>query len=81
MWTCGIDIATQHDTPATHSSACKVEGEKPSGRSESVLVDAAGAALTAAVTGAVTGATESGRRRNASASGSIASRQNTPVPM
>ena len=34
MWTCGIDIATQHATPATHSSACSAAGEKPSGRSD-----------------------------------------------
>ena len=29
MCTCGIDIATQQDTPATHSSVCSVPGDRP----------------------------------------------------
>ena len=34
MCTCGMDIATQQATPATHSRPCSAAGEKPSGRSE-----------------------------------------------
>jgi hypothetical protein len=32
MWTCGIDIATQQATPATHKIACNAFGEIPSAR-------------------------------------------------
>ena len=34
MCTCGIDIATQHATPASASSACKPFGDRPSGLSD-----------------------------------------------
>ncbi|MCY1365981.1 hypothetical protein D9M69_528570 [compost metagenome] len=76
MCTCGIDIATQHDTPATHSRACSVPGERPSGRSPWA---AAGwwMPLTAGSGPGCAG----GRRRSTSASGNITSRQNTPMPM
>ena len=30
MWTCGIDIATQHATPAMRSSVCSAAGDRPS---------------------------------------------------
>ena len=33
MCTCGIDIATQQATPATHSSAAQRRGDRPNGRS------------------------------------------------
>ena len=29
MWTCGIDIATQHDSPAIVRRICTVRGESP----------------------------------------------------
>ena len=70
MCTCGIDMATQHATPATQSRNCNAPGEKPSGRSDPACAGAAGAA-----------ASTGGRRRNTSASGNIVSRQNTPMPM
>lgn len=34
---CGIDTATQHDTPATRSSTCSVPGGSPSGRASGRL--------------------------------------------
>ena len=78
MCTCGIDIATQHATPATHSSACSAPGDRPSGRD----VSRAGAVDTALAPAADRRpATIGGRRRNTSASGSIVSTQNTPMPM
>ena len=32
MWTCGIDIATQQDSPAMVSSTCSARGDSPSER-------------------------------------------------
>ena len=32
MCTCGIDIATQQATPATHSSVCAAPSDRPNGR-------------------------------------------------
>ena len=78
MWTCGMDIATQHETPATHSSACTVTGLMPMGRSEAgrrATRDATAASGTAACAAWI-----GGRRRNTSASGRIDSTQNTPMP-
>ncbi len=71
MCTCGIDIATQQATPATHSSACSAFGaqpERPRGAG-----DAAGGA-DAAAGGMARGGRR--RRRSTSASGSIVARQN-----
>ena len=72
IWTCGIDIATQHDTPATHSSACRCPGAGPSAASEPWTTPLA-AACSAACSG--------GRRRSTSASGTIDAMQNTPMPI
>ena len=72
MWTCGIDMATQHETPATHSSTCTVAGFMPMGRSSAATCPPARTAAGAGWIG--------GRRRNTSASGSMDTTQNTPMP-
>ena len=66
MCTCGIDMATQQATPATHSSSCSDKGLMPSGRSDGGA--AAAAAGTAALgddagPGTGTGIRAGGRRR------------------
>jgi hypothetical protein len=71
MCTWGIDMATQHETPAMHSRAWSELGENPSGRSAS-----RGAFLAGAAAAAMAG----GFPFSASASSGIATRQNTPVP-
>jgi hypothetical protein len=63
MCTCGIDIATQQATPATHSSACAWFIEKPKGRSEG-CADAPPRVTPATAAG--------GRARSASASTGMA---------
>ena len=73
MCTCGIDMATQQATPATHSSASSDVGrqaERPLRRQP-----AAPARPTP------TGASGGGRRRSTSASGTMLAMQNTPMPM
>ena len=69
MCTCGIDIATQQATPATHSSTMRVFGDRPS--------DAG------VPRGAVAGDRIACRRPDGAApraSGSIVTAQNTPMP-
>jgi hypothetical protein len=46
MCTCGIDIATQHASPATHSSACAALSESPNGRFDVCVGSAAPIAPT-----------------------------------
>ena len=48
MCTCGIDIATQQATPATHSSHCACAVERPKGRSGGQMVARGAAAAPAA---------------------------------
>jgi len=72
MCTWGIDIATQHATPAVQSSRSSAPPGMPSGRGEVV-------APPETATGAATG-WAGGRRRSESASGSMLARQNTPMP-
>ncbi len=76
MCTCGIDMATQQATPATHSSACAVAGLRPIGR---LVPEAAAAAASGECAGAAT--STGGRGRRNQASGRMAARQNTPMPM
>ncbi len=59
MCTCGMAMATQQATPATHSSHCACAGGRPKGRSVGTARPAAAAA---------TGATAGGRWRMYSAS-------------
>ena len=69
MCTCGIDIATQHATPATMSSACAAPGERPKGRSVPVPgAKGAGAAASG------------GRRCRKKRERVIATAQKTPMP-
>ena len=68
MCTCGIDIATQHATPAMHSSVCSAAGDSPSGRS------ARGCLRRRAARRRASG----GRRRSTSASGSIVDQAEQP---
>ena len=71
MCTCGIDIATQQATPAMHSSdlqRCRRE------RHSGLPARAAGVPAPAPCSAG-------GRRRSISASGSIVTTQNTPMPM
>jgi hypothetical protein len=75
MCTCGMDIATQHATPDTHSSPCSWLGETPSGRSR--FDDAPRAPAPAGASPEIAG----GFRRRASANNGIASKQIRPVPM
>ena len=52
MCTCGIDIATQHDTPAMHSNSCSAAGDMPKGRSEaSAAADVAAVGASTACAG------------------------------
>jgi hypothetical protein len=74
MCTCGIDIATQHPTPASMSKACKPFGDRPSAAKRGAR-RAASAVAAAAPPG-----DEGGGRRSTKASGSIVARQNTPTP-
>ena len=70
MWTCGIDIATQQATPATHKIACSALGDRP-------------AAVCAAACEASTAGPPSlgARRRSIGTNGSIASAHTTPTAM
>ena len=67
-------MATQQDTPAMQSSVCTVPADKPSTRGEPAPTNtAAGADASCGCSG--------GRRRKTSASGRIARKQNTPMPI
>ncbi len=70
MCTCGIDIATQHATPATQSDHCATAGESPNGRDE------------AASTGVriVLALTAGGRRRISNASAVSVTKENNAMP-
>ena len=70
MCTCGIDIATQHATPATHSSTCAWSGVSPNG-----LPDGAVAPDFVALNEA-----SGGRRRMNSASAVMVTNQKIPNP-
>src|SRR6267143_1781870 len=70
MWTCGMDMATQHARPATERSASKAFGVRPNGRSGRFAV-----APELAWPG------KGGRLRSSNASGSIVARQNAPSPI
>ncbi|MNV93402.1 hypothetical protein D3C71_1880890 [compost metagenome] len=48
MCTCGIAMATQHATPATHSSNCACTGPRPNGRLRSTAEGTEGAGAAAA---------------------------------
>src|SRR5207245_9614399 len=69
MWTCGMDMATQHASPATERSASKAFGVRPNGRSGRF-----------AVVPEVAWPGKGGRFLSSNASGSIVARQNTPRP-
>ena len=71
MCTSGIDIATQHDNPATHSNASARPGDSPNGRSDDDVADP-----PAAVADAKAG----GRPRMNSASTLMLITLNTPIP-
>ena len=82
MCTCGIDMATQQATPATHSSACSAAGEKPSGRSDTEAATGAPEACGGTSdAGVMDRAADGGRGRSTNASGSIATRQKMPTPV
>ena len=68
MWTCGIAIATQQATPATHNIACSALGERP-------------AAVCAAALKASAAAPPSlgARRRTIGTNGSMASAHTAPT--
>src|SRR3989475_9889442 len=70
MWTCGMDMATQHASPATERSASKAFGVRPNGRSGRF-----------AMAPEVARPGKGGRFLSSNASGSIVARQNTPNPM
>ena len=74
MCTWGMDIATQQETPATHSSACTMPGAMPIGRSPACACPGVAAA-------AGTRTCSGGRGRSTRASGSITATQNTPMPI
>jgi hypothetical protein len=67
MWTCGIDMATQHDSPATVSRTCRARGDRPK---------EAGGPTAVTVPAAAPG----GRARSARVRGSIVTTQMTPTP-
>ena len=75
MCTCGMDMATQQATPATHSSVCRAPGESPSVLTEPAARAGAAAAPDADCAGS------GGRGRRIRARGSIAARQNKPIPI
>ena len=70
MCTCGIDMATQHARPATHSSAVMAFGEMPSDPRAAV---AAAPIWSRAWT--------DGLRRSVSTKGTIVTTQKTPTIM
>ncbi len=74
MCTCGIDIATQQATPATHSSAWAWFRLRPNGR-----VD--GTAALARRAGAAAATAAGGRCRISEASSGIVTAQKRPRPM
>ena len=69
MWTCGIDMATQHPIPATMRRACRRPGETR-----------ARPAPTAAVAAGAGPWPTGERRRSVRVSGSMVRAQNTPTP-
>ncbi len=68
MCTCGIDMATQQDTPAMHRRTCSAAGDKPTA-----------ARASEAAAAAIAGSSATTRRLNASASGAMAPRQAMPI--
>ena len=73
MCTWGMDIATQHETPASDSNASSTFGESPSGRAEVVSRRVPTPVGDMSMAG--------GCRRSTSASGTMDAKQNTPMPM
>ena len=69
MWTCGIDIATQQPTLATHNSAISAFGETPRALAPPVVIAAAPASAIGM------------RRRSVMTSSGMLSAQNTPTPI
>ena len=67
MCTCGMDIATQQASPATHKRISKAFGDRPSSAAA-----ANGSAVVAGV---------GARRRSAETSGSMVTAQNTAIPI
>ena len=71
MCTCGIAIATQHATPATHSSSCACPGRRPNGRLRSTR--------TAAAEPTCGNTSSGGRWRMRSASSSMPAPHTSPI--
>ncbi|MCY1231743.1 hypothetical protein D3C86_868050 [compost metagenome] len=76
MCTCGIAIATQQATPATHSRPCAVPMLRPKGR-----VMSRTRVLPATCDTGATSASAGGRARKNSASSAIVTPQKMPMPM
>jgi hypothetical protein len=69
IWTCGIDIATQHATPAIDRSPSSALGDSPSG----VALDLPESKASVDASG--------GRFASTKASGSMVAKQKTPTPV
>ncbi len=81
MCTCGMAMATQQPTPATHNRNCNTSGCRPSGRCGSDRPTKRAVRLTGAAVPAGWSANAGGRRRSTSASGNMVTMQKMPRPM